>query len=214
MTSETVAESVVRGQYVAGTSGSAEVPAYRDELTDAPASHTETFVALKAEIDNDRWRGVPFYIRSGKRLPKKVTEVVVHFRAADDSLFGSTQRPARLVIRIDPNDTITMPLAVKKIAPGDFLLADHPLSTHLGTEGSGALPDAYEGLMLDAAQGYPGLFVRKDENEAAWQWVEPILESWANNPTIPDRYPAGTWGPDSARRLLTDSGHAWLEDAA
>jgi glucose-6-phosphate 1-dehydrogenase len=205
--------NVARGQYVQGTAGGKPVPAYREELPGETPSNTETFVALKAEIDNARWRGVPFYLRSGKRMPEKLTEVVVQFRAGEPGLFGEARPGSRLVIRVQPNESVTLPLFVKH--PGNsFGLDEVDALSRLGEPGRIRYRDSYEGLMLDAVKGSPALFVRKDETEAAWQWVTPILEGWREDENGPDTYEAGTWGPDSARELLRQAGHQWVEDIA
>ena len=208
-----LAANVARGQYVGGTSAGQSVPAYRDELPDAAPSKTETFVALKAEIDTPRWQGVPFYLRSGKRMPEKLTEVVIQFRAGEPGLFGEARPGSRLVIRVQPNESVILPLFVKQ--PGNaFGLDEVDALSKLGEPGRVRFRDSYEGLMLDAVKGSPALFVRKDETEAAWQWVTPILQGWSDAASGPDAYEAGTWGPESARALLAQAGHQWVEDLA
>ncbi|KAF1004759.1 MAG: Glucose-6-phosphate 1-dehydrogenase [Luteibacter sp.] len=205
--------NVARGQYVGGTSGGKSVPSYRDELPDGTPSKTETFVALKAEIDTPRWKGVPFYLRSGKRMPRKLTEIVVQFRAGEPGLFGEARPGSRLVIRVQPNESVTLPLFVK--FPGNgFGLEEVDALSKLGDPARIRFRDSYEGLMLDAVKGSPALFVRKDETEAAWRWVTPILEGWREDAQGPEAYEAGTWGPASARELLEREGHAWVEDVA
>jgi glucose-6-phosphate 1-dehydrogenase len=203
---------VARGQYVQGQVGGKTVPAYREELPEGRESTTETFVALKAEIDNARWQGVPFYLRSGKRMPEKVTEVVIQFRRAEPGLFGQGQPASRLVIRIQPNESVILPLFVKQTG-NSFGLEEVDALSRLNAPERVRYRDSYEGLLLDAVKGSPALFVRKDETEAAWTWVTPILEGWSQDSTGPDPYPAGTWGPDSARDLLARAGHRWVEDA-
>jgi len=205
--------NVSRGQYVQGTTGGKPVPAYREELPGETPSNTETFVALKAEIDTPRWQGVPFYLRSGKRMPEKLTEVVIQFRAGEPGLFGEARPGSRLVIRVQPNESVTLPLFVKH--PGNsFGLEEVDALSRLGEPRRVVFRDSYEGLMLDAVKGSPALFVRKDETEAAWQWVTPILEGWREDTAGPDTYEAGTWGPESARELLRQAGHSWVEDIA
>jgi glucose-6-phosphate 1-dehydrogenase (EC 1.1.1.49) len=205
--------NVARGQYIRGTAGGQPVPAYREELPEANPSNTETFVALKAEIETPRWKGVPFYLRSGKRMPEKLTEVVIQFRAGEPGLFGEARPGSRLVIRVQPNESVVLPLFVKQ--PGNtFGLDEVDALSKLGEPGRVRFRDSYEGLMLDAVKGSPALFVRKDETEAAWRWVTPILDGWRDAATGPDAYEAGTWGPDSARALLAQAGHQWVEDLA
>ncbi|MGA7439049.1 MAG: glucose-6-phosphate dehydrogenase [Luteibacter sp.] len=208
-----LAANVARGQYVRGTAGGQPVPAYREELPESNPSNTETFVALKAEIENARWKGVPFYLRSGKRMPEKVTEVIIQFRAGEPGLFGEARPGSRLVIRVQPNESVILPLFVKQ--PGSrFGLDEVDALSKLGGPGRVRFRDSYEGLMLDAVKGSPALFVRKDETEAAWQWVTPILQGWSEASAGPDAYEAGTWGPESARALLAQAGHQWVEDLA
>ncbi|KJV28066.1 glucose-6-phosphate dehydrogenase [Luteibacter yeojuensis] len=205
--------NVARGQYVRGMAGGHEVPAYREELPDAAPSNTETFVALKAEIDTPRWQGVPFYLRSGKRMPEKLTEIVIQFRASEPGLFGEARPGSRLVIRVQPDESVILPLFVKQ--PGNtFGLGEVDAQSALGEAGRAGFRDAYEGLLLDAVKGSPALFVRKDETEAAWAWVSPILQGWATAGSGPEAYAAGTWGPESARALLAQRGHHWVEDLA
>ncbi|MET0504386.1 MAG: glucose-6-phosphate dehydrogenase [Luteibacter sp.] len=205
--------NVARGQYVQGTNGGKPVPAYREELPGDTASKTETFVALKAEIDTPRWQGVPFYLRSGKRMPEKLTEVVIQFRAGEPGLFGEARPGSRLVIRVQPDESVSLPLFVK--LPGNrFGLDEVDAFSTLNAPERIVYRDSYEGLMLDAVKGSPALFVRKDETEAAWRWVTPILEGWSEDQAGPDAYEAGTWGPDSARELLRQAGHQWVEDIA
>ncbi|MEX1827456.1 glucose-6-phosphate dehydrogenase [Luteibacter sp. CQ10] len=205
--------NVARGQYVGGTSGGKAVPSYSDELAGEAPSKTETFVALKAEIDTPRWRGVPFYLRSGKRMPRKLTEIVVQFRASEPGLFGEAHPGSRLVIRVQPDESVSLPLFVKHAGTG-FALEEADASSKLSQRSRAGFHDSYEGLLLDAVKGSPALFVRKDETEAAWEWVTPILEGWRQDASGPDAYEAGTWGPASARELLKREGHAWVEDAA
>ncbi|WP_036141527.1 glucose-6-phosphate dehydrogenase [Luteibacter sp. 9135] len=208
-----LATSVVRGQYVQGKQDGKPVPGYREELGDDSTSTTETFVALKAEIDNARWQGVPFYLRSGKRMPEKLTEIVIQFRAAEAGLFGDARPGSRVRIRIQPNESIRLPLFVKQ--PGDrFALEEVDALSTLNDPSRVVYRDSYEGLLLDAVKGSPALFVRKDETEAAWRWVTPILEAWETDTQGPDTYEAGTWGPDAARELLRRAGHRWIEDIA
>jgi glucose-6-phosphate 1-dehydrogenase len=210
---ENLSANVARGQYIRGTAGGQAVPAYREELPEASPSTTETFVALKAEIETPRWKGVPFYLRSGKRMPEKLTEVVIQFRAGEPGLFGEARPGSRLVIRVQPNESVILPLFVKQ--PGStFGLDEVDALSKLGEPGRVRFRDSYEGLMLDAVKGSPALFVRKDETEAAWRWVTPILEGWQRAGTGPDTYEAGTWGPASARALLAQAGHQWVEDLA
>ncbi len=204
----------VRGQYGPGNVGGAAAIAYRAEREVAATSQTETFAALRLFVDNWRWQGVPFYVRTGKRLPSKVTEIAVQFRPVPHQAFAPADvadwQPNRLVIRIQPQERIALRLQVKQPGRGmhvepvylDFCYADY-----FGA----ALPDAYETLLLDVLRGDATLFMRADQVEAAWSVVMPLLEHWASVP--PDDFPnyaAGAWGPPAADALLERDGRRWL----
>jgi len=210
---ECVGECVVRGQYAAGTCNGEPVPGYREEEGVAPDSTVETFVALKVFIDNWRWAGVPFYLRTGKRLPAKITEISVHFKPVPQILFNKDPaKPLRhniLALRIQPNEGISLRFEVK--SPGVAMdirsfKMDFDYASAFGKEP----PDAYERLLLDAAVGDATLFTRSDEVEAAWEFITPILDTWAEQSAtgIPT-YPAGTWGPEEADRLIRADGREW-----
>jgi glucose-6-phosphate 1-dehydrogenase len=205
---------VVRPQYAEGTAEGESVPGYRDEDGVPDDSRTETFVALNLFIDNWRWAGVPFYLRTGKRMPVRITEIGVHFKPVPQVLFGAAPhgplQPNVLSIRIQPNDGITMRFQVK--VPGPAMRLE-PYQMDFGyaeafREGS---PDAYERLILDAALGDQTRFTRSDEVEAAWAYVQPILDGCRNRDAqrLPT-YPAGAWGPEAADRLIQDDGRDWM----
>ncbi len=206
-----VQSSVVRGQYSAGAIAGKAVPGYREEPGVATGSQTETFVALKAEIENWRWGKVPFYLRTGKRMAVRESEIVVQFKAVPHSIFdthGRGLRPNKLVIRIQPEENITLILSGKQ--PGSGVnVRDVELNLVEGE--SGRIPDAYERLLVDAIVGRQTLFMRRDELEAAWQWVTPILESWQQDNGRVEPYLAGSWGPTSAMMLLARDGRQWHE---
>ena len=210
---ECVPQGVVRAQYGRGTVDGRQVPGYREEPGVAPGSTTETFAAFKAFVDNWRWSGVPFYLRTGKRLPVQATEIGVHFRPIPAVLFNADPaRPLRenvLSIRIQPDEGISMRFQVK--VPG-LAMRIEPFEMRFGYAGAfGAEPpEAYERLLLDAAFGDATLFTRSDEVEAAWAFVDPILRACAERPAgrLPE-YPAGSWGPDAADALLRADGRAW-----
>ena len=212
LSTDTVDEHVVRGQYGPGWIGATEVAGYRSEPEVEAASETETFVAARFEIDDWRWAGVPFYLRAGKRLPKRATEIAIQFKDVPQRLFsptGDAPEPNMLVIRIQPDEGILMRFAAKVPGLGTDV---RPVNMDFayGSAFSVESPDAYETLILDALLGDASLFTRADEVEAAWRIVDPIMESWlaGAEPALPN-YAAGTWGPDAADALLTREGRRW-----
>ena len=212
---EDVAKEVVRAQYTAGTVNGAEVPGYRREDRVNPGSMTESYVALKIMIDNWRWAGVPFYVRMGKRLPRKGTEISIHFKEAPKVLFnaaaGSEAMPGNvLVIRIQPNEGISLGIRSKRPGPAASLQAVKMDFLYQTSFGKGS-PEAYERLLLDAMAGDATLFARKDEVETAWRYVDQIENAWhqSANPPKMAEYPAGSWGPREADELLRCDGHEW-----
>jgi glucose-6-phosphate 1-dehydrogenase len=206
----------VRGQYRAGASSGQAVPSYLDELGD-PASRTETFVAIKAEVENWRWAGVPFYLRTGKRLPQRVSEIVVTFRAVPHSIFSpasGTVAPNKLVLRLQPDEGVTLLLMAKTPGPGGLRLQRVPLDMSFANVFGTRQPEAYERLLMDVVRGDPTLFMRRDEVEAAWRWVDPILSAWADSIDAPKPYTAGSWGPSAAVALIERDGRTWHEESA
>ena len=204
----------VRGQYRAGSGAGAAVPGYAEELG-AP-SRTETFVAIKAEIENWRWAGTPFYLRTGKRLPERVSEIVIQFHEVPHSIFPTsvgTVEPNRLVIRLQPDDGIQLVLMAKDPGPGGMRLRMAPLDVRFADAFKVRYPDAYERLLMDVVRGNATLFMRRDEVEAAWRWVEPILEAWGQTDESPKPYLAGSWGPTAAIALIARDGRTWFEEA-
>lgn len=211
---ESVARNVVRGQYGGGAIGKSAVSAYVDEPGVPADSQTETFVALKADIDNWRWAGVPFFLRTGKRLGERVAEIVVNYRATPYPLLGeATTHPGvnRLVIRLQPNESIRLYCLAKQPGEGMNLQSVH-LDLAFDQFFKGHRMDAYERLLLDVIHGRLALFVRRDEQEQAWRWVAPIQAYWARQHKGPKRYAAGTWGPPAASALLTQYGTSWVEE--
>jgi glucose-6-phosphate 1-dehydrogenase len=209
------AVGVVRAQYGAGRVDDEPIAAYLDEPGVAPQSTTETFMALKTYVDNWRWAGVPFYLRSGKALGQRVTEIVVQFKAIPQILFNAPParplQPNSLVIRVQPDEGISMQLQVKQ--PGAPLQIE-PYPMHFGYAGAfgRSVPEAYERLILDAATGDSTLFIRSDEIEAAWRFVTPILEGCDLRPcTKLSTYVPGSWGPPAADELIAAEGHRWHE---
>ena len=207
----------VRGQYRAGAVDGTLVRGYADEIDGQNASSTETFVVLKAEIDNWRWAAVPFYLRTGKRLPARASELVIHFRAVPHSIFGEAAgalSPNRLVVRLQPDEGIKLFLTAKDPGPGGMRLREAPLNLSFADTFKVRYADAYERLLMDVVRGNPTLFMRRDEVEAAWSWIEPILTGWADRAEPPKPYAAGTWGPSAAVVLIERDGRTWHEDAA
>ncbi|MEO6463105.1 MAG: glucose-6-phosphate dehydrogenase [Candidatus Eisenbacteria bacterium] len=207
-----VAVRVVRGQYGPGALDGQDVPGYRQEEGVTADSRVETFVALKLEIDNWRWAGTPFYVRAGKRLPKRVTEIAVTFKPVPHAFFAGTGRmpePNVLALRIQPEEGISLRFGSK--VPGTRLMVEPVKMDFLYGRSFGVEPpEAYERLLLDAMLGDPTLFIRKDEVEAAWAIVTAIHQAWNDQPppAFPN-YEAGTWGPEEAERLLEHDDRAW-----
>jgi glucose-6-phosphate 1-dehydrogenase len=212
ITPEDVSNDVVRGQYAPGWVGATQVPGYREEPDVDPESETETFVAAKFMIDDWRWSGVPFYVRTGKRLPKRSTEIAIQYREVPHRLFkdeGVEPDPNLLAIRIQPDEGIMLRFGAK--VPGLGLdVRSVTMDFTYGSAFSVDSPDAYETLILDALQGDASLFTRADEVEEAWSIVDPIIDSWASGPApaFPN-YDAGTWGPPEADALIERDGRRW-----
>jgi glucose-6-phosphate 1-dehydrogenase len=213
MTRQQVSENVVRGQYGPGWVGGKEAKGYRAEEGVSPDSTTETFVALKLFVDNWRWAGVPFYLRHGKRLPKKETEIALTFKQAPLALFQDLDQDSMdrnvLALRIQPDEGISIKIVAK--APGQVMDIQPVFMDFLyGSAFARQSPEAYERLLLDVMLGDSTLFTRRDEVEAEWSIITPILEAWGETqaPKFPN-YEAGTWGPQSAIDLVGADGRAW-----
>jgi glucose-6-phosphate 1-dehydrogenase len=208
-----VDEATVRAQYGPGVTGGKPVPGYKEEPGVAPDSTTETYVALRLFIDNWRWAGVPFYLRSGKRLPKRVTEIALQFRDVPHRLFhgGSDDRLVAntLAMRIQPDEGITLKFDSKVPGPNPKI---QPVTMEFryGTSFGQQPPEAYERLLLDALLGDATLFIRRDEVEASWRYIDRLFEGWsaAGGEPLPG-FAAGTWGPSEADALLDRDGRAW-----
>ena len=208
-------QKTVRGQYRAGIGDGASVPGYAEELG-AP-SRTETFVALKAEVESWRWAGVPFYLRTGKRLATRASEIVVQYRNVPYSIFREASRHLvanRLVLRLQPDEGMKLYLMSKDPGPGGLRFKNEPLNLSYAESLTVGYRDAYERLLMDVVRGNATLFMRKDELEAAWRWIDPILDGWAAEHVVPRPYPAGSWGPSDATALIARDGRAWHEDFA
>jgi glucose-6-phosphate 1-dehydrogenase len=213
-----LANQVVRGQYAAGRIDGQHVPSYRHEPRVAPDSQAETFVALRLAIDNWRWSGVPFFLRSGKRLAQSASEIRIQFRPTPHVLFasqcGNRLQSNSLTLRLQPDEGITLHFNGKIPGP---TLDIRPVRMHFSynAEFGAYTPEAYERLLLEAMAGDPTLFIRRDEVEASWNVVDPIRAAWTREPmTDGDFYAAGSWGPPAADALLASTGHSWRNPAA
>ncbi|MCL8024551.1 glucose-6-phosphate dehydrogenase [Nocardioides bruguierae] len=207
----------VRGQYGAGLVDGAPAAGYNEDLGEhvpEGGSRTETFVALRAEVQNWRWAGVPFYLRTGKRMSTRYSEIVVVFKQPPHEMFPHATGPVvgnRLHIRVQPDEGMQLLVTAKEPGPGGIRLRPVSLDLSYATTFAERSPDAYERLLMDVVRGDPTLFMRRDEVEAAWTWVAPILETWAASHEAPKRYPAGTSGPYASAALLERDGRSWQE---
>ena len=214
-TPQTLQQHTVRGQYTAGNIAGVAVPGYLNEPGVNPQSQTETFVALRAEIANWRWAGVPFYIRTGKRLAGREAHIVVNFRQTPHAIFNTPAGLAnKLVIHLQPKDGLELHLMAQGQANRrdsttlSSAQLDLDFDKRFGTERVGA----YERLLLDVIDGRLNLFVRSDEQEEAWRWVEPVLDYWKSGAMPPRGYAAGTWGPSAASAMIARDGYSWEEE--
>jgi glucose-6-phosphate 1-dehydrogenase len=210
-----VQTKTVRAQYKAGAVNGLAVPGYLDEGGVSADSTTETFVALKAEIETWRWAGVPFYLRTGKRLQDRVTEIAITFEDVPHSIFegsGGDRSPNRLVIRLQPQESITLSILAKQ--PGETMRLK-PVNLALDLAGSFKEKpvDAYERLLMDAVKGNLTLFMRRDELDAAWRWIDPIREGWARHDERIKTYTAGSWGPAASSALISRDGFVWQDES-
>ncbi|RMF16180.1 MAG: glucose-6-phosphate dehydrogenase (NADP(+)), partial [Gammaproteobacteria bacterium] len=209
---------LVRGQYTKGMIDGKPVPGYMEEEGANPNSETETFVAMKVEIANWRWAGVPFYLRTGKRMPEKLSEIIIHFKPAPHYIFDPDQKYMacnRLIIRLQPDEGISLQVATKdqgldkgmRLRQGPLELS---FSEAFQTE---RVPDAYERLLWEVMNGNQYLFVRRDEVEYAWRWIDQLIDSWEKAGDKPRKYAAGTWGPVASIAMIARDGRSWYEDA-
>jgi glucose-6-phosphate 1-dehydrogenase len=214
ITAAEIATTTVRGQYRAGSAEGQPVRGYPEDVG-REHSATDTFVALRTEVANWRWAGVPFYLRTGKRLAARVSEIVVTFRDIPCSIFHGSAGPVvanKLVLRLQPDEAVKLWLMLKAPGSGGMRLRCVPLDMSFAETFGGRHPDAYERLLMDVAAGNPSLFMRRDEVEAAWRWVDPILEAWKRDEELPRPYVAGTWGPSAAIALIERDGRTWHEE--
>lgn len=210
---EEVSQYAIRGQYISSEVDGALIKGYREEEGVPDDSTAETYVALKFFIDNWRWADVPFYIRTGKRLPAKATEIVVYFKSPPHHLFINeqdfTNMNNQLIIRIQPDEGLLLQFGMKVPGAG-FRVKNVEMDFHYSELTDAEVPEAYERLILDVMKGDATLYARGDSVEAAWQFIDPILEAWEANPDIKlYGYPAGTWGPESARKLIEGENVSW-----
>jgi glucose-6-phosphate 1-dehydrogenase len=209
-----VKRHTVRGQYQAGAIDGEAVPGYLDELGN-PDSRTETFVALKVQVDNWRWSNVPFYLRTGKRMKKKYSEIVIQFQQVPHSIFPQltdSRTSNRLSIRLQPDEGVKLSLMSKDPGPGGFDLRQVSLDLSYAGTGSVRYPDAYERLLMEVIRGNPALFMRRDEVEFAWRWIDRIIAGWEESGQPVEGYVAGTSGPTAASLMLDRDGRSWLPD--
>lgn len=210
---EAVANDVVRGQYQTGAIEGETVPGYLDEV--GHTSETETFVGIRAYIDNWRWADVPFYLRTGKRMSARRSEIIVQFKPVPHDVVGAVQgtlHPNRLVIRLQPDEGVKLMLMTKDPGPGGLRLRYVPLNLAYAEHFEKDYPDAYERLLMDVVRGNLSLFMRGDEVEAAWRWVDGIIESWDLGQTKLYGYAAGTDGPTQSALLLAREDREWFDD--
>ncbi|MFH1196588.1 MAG: glucose-6-phosphate dehydrogenase [bacterium] len=209
---EEIVTNAIRGQYIVSKIKSETVPAYREEKNVNPNSITETYAALKFYIDNWRWGGIPFYVRTGKRLPTRVTEVVIHFKKTPHFLFdtnGRTDSCNQLVLRIQPDEGILLKFGMKIPGQG-FEVQTVNMDFHYSDLSAQRIPSAYERLIYDSMKGDSTLFARTEEVLATWKFLMPVLDAWKNEKNIPlFGYPAGTWGPEKADDLIEGQNMTW-----
>jgi len=204
----------VRGQYTALRTENTHVPSYSDEVG-GHRSRTETFVAIKAEVANWRWAGVPFYLRTGKRMPERVSEIVIAFKPIPHSIFSASCgaiQSNKLVIRLQPDEGVMQWIMIKDPGPGGMRFRHVPLDMSFAEAFGVRNPDAYERLLLDVVRGDPTLFMRRDEVEAAWRWIDPIRSAWERDGRPPNAYTAGTWGPSRSIALIERDHRTWHEE--
>jgi glucose-6-phosphate 1-dehydrogenase len=213
MQRQEVAGNVVRGQYRRGVVHGEDVPAYREERDVSPESRVETYVAMRCFVDNWRWSGVPFYVRAGKRMARRVTEIAIVFHEVPPTLFRANDEsgitPNVLAVRIQPDEGISLRFISKE--PGQqTVLRDVAMDFRYGAAFGSHTPEAYDRLLLDAMRGDATLFTRRDEVEAQWEYIDRVLKTWTADEQPPlSAYPAGSWGPAEADELLERDGRRW-----
>ena len=210
ITAKTAEANTVRAQYVRGTVKGESATDYLSDV-EVDESKTETFVAIKTEIENWRWAGVPIYIRSGKRMAQRRSEIVIQFKRVPHSIFGdvATPRPNKLVIRLQPDEGMKLYMEIKEPGAGGLRLKTLPLNLSYSENFTARYPDAYERLLLDVVRGNLSLFMQRAEVEAAWRWVDGIIDAWAETDQRVSLYTAGMDGPNAAHAMLDTQGHHW-----
>ncbi len=209
-TPELAKRDTVRGQYTAGIVNDEKVAGYADELDEEAPSQTETFVAIKTFVENWRWAGVPFYLRTGKRMTERRSEIVIAFKPVPHSIFGDEGTEAnRLVIRLQPDEAVGLYVQIKEPGPGGLRIKSLPLNLSYAENFTLRYPDAYERLLMDVVRGNLALFMRRDEVEAAWEWIDGLIEAWGADSQSPDKYAAGSEGPVSSAVLMDRDSRSW-----
>jgi len=211
---EDIAHHTVRGQYRDGAIQGQAVRSYLDDLG-KKESDTETFVAIKAHVDNWRWSGIPFYLRTGKRLFKRYSEIVIQFKQVPHNIFpGQERSPAanKLIIRLQPDESVKFQMVTKVPGPGGYRLKPVNLNLSLSEEFNERYPDAYERLLMDIVRGNQTLFMRTDEVEAAWIWTEHLINGWKKKKQKSVMYQSGSWGPEDAYGLMARDGRSWHQE--
>ncbi|MEO1028530.1 MAG: glucose-6-phosphate dehydrogenase, partial [Pseudomonadota bacterium] len=211
----TAKSNTVRAQYVAGQIGGEVVKGFAEELSDKSEAAAETFVAIKTYIDNWRWAGVPFYLRTGKRLSERRSEIVVQFKETPVYLFGDAmgQRANRLVIRLQPDEGVHLYMQIKEPGPGGLRIKSLPLNLSYADNFTIRYPDAYERLLMDVVRGNLALFIQREEVETAWKWVDGLIEAWDDMDGGMETYPAGSAGPAAADFMMRKDNRTWWEGA-
>jgi len=214
MTPDEVSRQTVRGQYRGGVVEGQAVEGYANEAGVPAQSITETFIALRARIDNPRWAGVPIFLRTGKRMQSRFSEIIIDFAEPPFSIFGPAQSAAnRLIIRLQPEESIQLQMLMKEPGSG---MKRRPVTLNLDLHEAfdTRRAEAYERLLIDVLKGRLTHFMRRDELEAAWAWVDPIIRAWRDERTPPRPYAAGSWGPAASSALIAGDGLAWHEESA
>jgi glucose-6-phosphate 1-dehydrogenase len=209
-----IKRDTVRGQYTAGASAGQAVTGYLQEAQVPPTSRTETFVALRAYINNARWAKVPFFLRTGKRMQQRQSEIIIEFAEQAFSVFGESAatQPNRMIISLQPQESIQLSMMVKEPGSG-MRMQPVRLGLDLQQSSDKRRAEAYERLLMDVIKGRLTHFMRRDELEAAWHWVDPILQGWATLDEPPKPYPAGSWGPAASSALMARDGLTWFEES-